>query len=154
MLNAQVVATDVLLAVIGPRWSELLTARANDPDDFVAIEIKAALENNKRVIPVRSVAQPCHALVCCQRRSGRSPDVTQLAFAQRDLDQFTSSTGLHLKKARTCAGLIIALKGRASARGAVQVRQANANVDVQRGRGRDRRRYGNELEGDLRWMGA
>jgi hypothetical protein len=52
VLNAQVTAADVLLAVIGPRWTELLTARANDPDDFVAIEIKAALENNKRVIPV------------------------------------------------------------------------------------------------------
>jgi hypothetical protein len=52
VLNTQVVATDVLLVVIGPRWSELLTARANDHDDFVAIEIKAALENNKRVIPV------------------------------------------------------------------------------------------------------
>jgi nucleoid-associated protein YgaU len=52
VLNAQVEATDVVLAVIGPRWSELLAARANDPDDFVAIEIKAALGNNKRVIPV------------------------------------------------------------------------------------------------------
>jgi molybdopterin biosynthesis enzyme MoaB len=52
VLNAQVEATDVVLAVIGPRWSELLAARANDPDDFVAIEIRAAIENNKRVIPV------------------------------------------------------------------------------------------------------
>jgi hypothetical protein len=52
VLNSQVLATDVLLAVVGPRWSELLAARANDPDDFVAIEITAALENNKRVIPV------------------------------------------------------------------------------------------------------
>jgi hypothetical protein len=42
VLNAQVVATDVLLAVIGPRWSELLAERANDPDDFVAIEINEA----------------------------------------------------------------------------------------------------------------
>jgi formylglycine-generating enzyme required for sulfatase activity len=52
VLNTQVAAADVVLAVIGPRWSELLAARANDPDDFVAIEIKAALGNNKRVIPV------------------------------------------------------------------------------------------------------
>jgi molybdopterin biosynthesis enzyme MoaB len=54
VLNARVVATDVLLAVIGLRWSELLAARANDPDDFVAIEIKdrARLDNNKRIIPV------------------------------------------------------------------------------------------------------
>jgi formylglycine-generating enzyme required for sulfatase activity len=52
VLNSQVTGADVLLAVIGPRWSELLAGRANDPDDFVAIEIKAALENDKRVIPV------------------------------------------------------------------------------------------------------
>jgi molybdopterin biosynthesis enzyme MoaB len=52
VLNDHVTAADVLLAVIGPRWTESLAARRNDPDDFVAIEIKAALENNKRVIPV------------------------------------------------------------------------------------------------------
>jgi hypothetical protein len=52
VIDSQVAATDVLLVVIGPHWSKLLTARADDPDDFVAIEIKSALENNKRVIPV------------------------------------------------------------------------------------------------------
>jgi hypothetical protein len=52
VLSAQVAASDVLLAVIGPRWIDLLNARKNDPDDFVAIEIGAALGNNKRVIPV------------------------------------------------------------------------------------------------------
>ena len=52
VLDAQVAATDVLLAVIGSRWAELLAGRANDPDDFVAIEIKAALDKGKRVIPV------------------------------------------------------------------------------------------------------
>lgn len=52
VLNAQVEATDVVLAVIGPRWSKLLTVRANDLDDFLLIEIKAALEKDKRVIPV------------------------------------------------------------------------------------------------------
>jgi hypothetical protein len=52
VLNEQVAKSDVLLAVIGPRWAELLTARQGDPDDFVAIEIKAALEQGKCVIPV------------------------------------------------------------------------------------------------------
>lgn len=42
----------MLLAIIGPRGAELLAARAGDPDDFVAIEIKAALDQGKRVIPV------------------------------------------------------------------------------------------------------
>ena len=36
VLNAQVALADVLLVVIGPRWGELLSARAADPDDFVA----------------------------------------------------------------------------------------------------------------------
>ena len=52
VLNAQVAGADVLLAIIGPRWTELLAARADDPDDFVTIEIRAALEKGKRVIPV------------------------------------------------------------------------------------------------------
>src|SRR5215510_16400095 len=52
VLNAQVAASDVLLVVIGPRWTELLAARQADPNDFVAIEIKAALDQGKRVIPV------------------------------------------------------------------------------------------------------
>lgn len=52
VLEHQVAQCDVLLAVIGPRWGDLLTARANEPDDFVAIEIKAAIDSDKRVIPV------------------------------------------------------------------------------------------------------
>jgi hypothetical protein len=52
VLNEQVAAADVLLAVIGPRWDELLSARTGDPDDFVVVEIKAALDRGKRVIPV------------------------------------------------------------------------------------------------------
>ncbi|MDX2263669.1 MAG: toll/interleukin-1 receptor domain-containing protein [Hyphomicrobiales bacterium] len=52
VLSRQVSGCDVFLAVIGPRWEETLTARAGDPDDFVFIEIKAALDHGKRVIPV------------------------------------------------------------------------------------------------------
>jgi hypothetical protein len=52
VVNAQVAASDVVLAVIGPRWAELLAVRRDDPDDFLAIEIKAALDQRKRVIPV------------------------------------------------------------------------------------------------------
>jgi len=52
VLNAQVAASDVFLAVIGSRWHDLLLARRGDADDFVAIEIKAAIDQGKRVIPV------------------------------------------------------------------------------------------------------
>jgi hypothetical protein len=52
VIDGKVAAADVLLVVIGHRWCELQAARADDPDDFVVLEIKAALEQNKRVIPV------------------------------------------------------------------------------------------------------
>jgi len=52
VLNAQVAAADVVLVVIGPRWTESLAARQSDRNDYVAIEIKAALDQGKRVIPV------------------------------------------------------------------------------------------------------
>lgn len=55
-LDEQVSQCDVLLAVIGDGWldarSEDGTRRQDDPDDFVRIEIAAALQRNIPVIPV------------------------------------------------------------------------------------------------------
>ena len=55
-LNDQVAASRVFLAVIGPTWLDAKDAsggrRIDDPDDFVAIEIKAALARDIRVVPV------------------------------------------------------------------------------------------------------
>ena len=55
-LSEQVAASRVFLAVIGPTWldakDESGGRRIDDPDDFVAIEIAAALARNIRVIPV------------------------------------------------------------------------------------------------------
>src|SRR5262245_206298 len=51
VLNRRVAACDVLLVVIGPRWADLLAQHASADSDFVAIEIKAALDQDKRVIP-------------------------------------------------------------------------------------------------------
>ena len=49
-------ACDVFLAVIGPNWLDAKDddgrRRFENPDDFVAIEIAAALARNIRVIPV------------------------------------------------------------------------------------------------------
>jgi hypothetical protein len=42
----------VVLVVIGPRWATLLEARRGDAADFVVIEIKAAFDQGKCVIPV------------------------------------------------------------------------------------------------------
>jgi hypothetical protein len=55
-LNNQVAACDVFLAIIGPNWlnvtNEKGDRRLEATDDFVAIEIAAALTRNIRVIPV------------------------------------------------------------------------------------------------------
>src|SRR6266511_6312114 len=55
-LNEQVASSDAFLIVIGPNWldakDESGRRRLDDHDDFVAIEIAAALERNIRVIPV------------------------------------------------------------------------------------------------------
>ncbi len=51
-LAEQVAQCGVLLAVIGPRWAEKLAARAGDPEDFVPIEIAAALHLGKPAIPI------------------------------------------------------------------------------------------------------
>jgi TIR domain len=52
VINTSIAASDVVLVVIGPRWATLLAARQGDADDFVVIEIKAAFDQDKRVIPV------------------------------------------------------------------------------------------------------
>jgi TIR domain len=55
-LNSQVAACDVFLAVIGPNWLNAKDDRGrrrfDNPDDYVSIEIAAALARNIRVIPV------------------------------------------------------------------------------------------------------
>lgn len=52
VLGKTVAKAETFLVVIGPRWAELLKARMDDPTDFVMIEIRAALDAEKRVIPV------------------------------------------------------------------------------------------------------
>ena len=55
-LNNQVAACQVFLAIIGPNWldakDEAGQHRLHHPDDFVAIEIAAALARNICIIPV------------------------------------------------------------------------------------------------------
>src|SRR4029078_8206838 len=55
-MNTQVAACDVLLVVIGQNWlhskDESGKRRLDSPDDFVAVEIEAALARDIRVIPL------------------------------------------------------------------------------------------------------
>jgi hypothetical protein len=98
VLSAQVDAADILLVVIGPRWADLLVARKDDPDDFVVIEIKAALDRGKRVIPVLvgGAAMP--------RAEALPPSIR--ALSRRN------AMGLRPERFRAdCQGLVSALKG-------------------------------------------
>ncbi len=55
-LTREVASCDVLLAVIGSRWLDLRdeneTRRIDDPNDFVRVEIGAALQRDIPVIPI------------------------------------------------------------------------------------------------------
>jgi len=51
-VGARVAQADVLLAVIGPQWSEELISRAGEKEDFVRIEIEEALKRGIRVVPL------------------------------------------------------------------------------------------------------
>jgi tetratricopeptide (TPR) repeat protein len=55
-LKSQVAACDAMLAIIGPNWLNAMDEsgrrRLDNPDDFVAIEIEAALARKIPVIPV------------------------------------------------------------------------------------------------------
>jgi TolA-binding protein len=56
VLNDQVAQCDILISVVGKNWidarDENGARRLDNPDDFVRIEIEAALHQDKRVIPV------------------------------------------------------------------------------------------------------
>jgi hypothetical protein len=51
-LNKEVNKCDILLAVIGDQWKEILKQRLDEPNDFVRIEIQAALYREIPVVPI------------------------------------------------------------------------------------------------------
>jgi formylglycine-generating enzyme required for sulfatase activity len=51
-LNKEVSRCDIFLAVIGDSWLEILKQRLDEPNDFVRIEIQAALERKVPVVPI------------------------------------------------------------------------------------------------------
>jgi hypothetical protein len=79
VITEAVGSCDVLLALIGDRWltvsDEDGRRRLNDPDDFVRLELEAALARNVRVIPILvegasmpQVAEPPPSLAGLVRR--------------------------------------------------------------------------------------
>jgi formylglycine-generating enzyme required for sulfatase activity len=51
-LREQIQQYDVILAIIGPKWAQIMQERAHQANDFVRIEIENGLALNKLVIPV------------------------------------------------------------------------------------------------------
>ncbi|MGD8724188.1 MAG: SUMF1/EgtB/PvdO family nonheme iron enzyme, partial [Desulfobacterales bacterium] len=51
-LNKEVSKCDILLAVIGDKWLEIFKQRLDQPNDFVRIEIQAALKRGIPVVPI------------------------------------------------------------------------------------------------------
>jgi hypothetical protein len=56
VLSDQVAQCDILISIVGKNWADACDAngarRLDNPDDFVRVEIEAALQQDKRVIPV------------------------------------------------------------------------------------------------------
>lgn len=97
VIREQVKACNILLAVIGPRWMELLEQRKEASDDFVVLEIQTALESGKRVIPV---------LV----QGAEMPRADALPSAIRNLTRKNAVTLRHDRFKVDCQGLIDAIK--------------------------------------------
>jgi hypothetical protein len=91
-LNKEVSRCDIFLAVIGDRWLEILKQRLNQPNDFVRIEIQAALEREIPVVPIlvggRSVPN----------EKDLPPELARLAYKQAAEVRTGPDLQTHLKR--------------------------------------------------------
>jgi hypothetical protein len=109
VLTDRVGACDALVAVIGRNWLSRAgrdgLRRLDDPDDYVRIEIEAALQRNVRVIPVLvdGAAMPKaselpESLKCLARRQGT--EVSHVRF-EADVEKLTHALGSILEARRS-----------------------------------------------------
>jgi formylglycine-generating enzyme required for sulfatase activity len=97
-------ACDVLIAVIGPRWMELLEARSRSGErDYVREEIAAALQRGIVVIPVR-VGSDGH-LPPLPRRETLPGDIRDLVLHQKH-DVTHERFGRDMAELATAIGLV------------------------------------------------
>lgn len=100
-LNDQVAACDVMLVVIGPNWlrakDKAGQRRLHQPDDFVAIEIMAALTRNIRVIPV---------LI----EGARMPQASELPDALKPLARRQAAEIRHASFGRDAEALVVRMR--------------------------------------------
>ena len=101
VLNDEVARCDVVIAVIGKNWlsvtDETGGRRLDNPEDFVRIEIKSALAQKKRVIPV---------LV----NDARMPRSTELPETMRAFARCNAARLTHERFRADMAGLIKSLE--------------------------------------------
>lgn len=51
-IEKSLIDTDIVIAMIGPRWLEIIQSRADKPNDFVRIELEIAHRIGARIVPV------------------------------------------------------------------------------------------------------
>lgn len=91
-LNKEVSKCDILLAVIGDKWLEILKQRLDEPNDFVRIEIQAALERDIPVVPIL-VGQASMPL-----EKNLPPQLTRLAYRNATEVRAGPDLQTHLKR--------------------------------------------------------
>ena len=102
-LNNQVRKCDILLAVIGDQWIEILKQRLDEPNDFVRIEIQVALESNIPVVPVLVGKAPMPI------EKNLPPEIAELAY--RNAAEVRAGPDLQTHLKRLIADLDLLLTG-------------------------------------------
>ena len=118
---------DVVLAMIGPKWLETIPARADDPTDFVRIELEMAFDRNLHVVPVllgREIKMPTDLVL--------PPTISHFSFLNAEtIDPGGRDFPLHMER------LLLGLKKLREARAIPQNfrnRHQIAMIGVRRGR--------------------
>jgi TIR domain len=134
VISRAVGSCDVLLALIGDRWLTITDDRGrrrlDDPDDFVRLEIGAALERNVRIIPIlvdganmpRADELPA-GLVGLERRQALELSPSRFEYDTNRLLKVLDMTLAEVRSVRDDAAVI----STAAARRAVQ---DNSEADV------------------------
>jgi formylglycine-generating enzyme required for sulfatase activity len=91
-LNMEVSKCDVLLAVIGDQWLEILKQRWDQPNDYVRIELHAALQRKIPVVPVLVGRQPVPS------ETELPPELASLSYRQAAEVRVGLDLQAHLKR--------------------------------------------------------
>jgi hypothetical protein len=91
-LNKEVSKCDILLAVIGDKWLEILKQRSDQPNDFVRVEIQAALERGIPVVPILVGEKPV------PNEEDLPPELANLSYTQAAKVRAGADLNTHLKR--------------------------------------------------------